>query len=569
MRARGCLALMTILLLLALAGSAHAVETKVAGSAPALSTSKPLAQDPNALIPPPRPYSTKPPGRRLSAAQVIRFAERSEDMRRTRRNHPGARIEIWMKGTDRWQVSLFAKVTKKDPRTELVQQQIWDRDGRILESYTGFQVAWTMARGYSGAFGRKVNSPWVWITLSVLFVVPFIDWRRPKRMLHLDLLVLSFFSVSLAFFNDAQIGTSVPLVYPPLVYLLLRMLLIGVRKARPPDPLKLLVPVSWLAIAVVFLLGFRVALNVTSSNVIDVGYAGVIGADRIGDGRGLYDSFPEDNAHGDTYGPANYLAYLPFEQVMPWSGRWDDLPAAHGAAIAFDLLACLLCFLIGWRIRGPGLGVVLAYCWAAFPFTFYALMTNANDALVAALVLAAIWAATSAPARGVFVAAAGLTKFAPLALAPLFSTHREPRRDGSPPRHWALTIPAFWMVFWLALLALFIPVLLDNDPGSFWRASIEFQAERGSPFSIWGLKVGDWGWLGTAQDLVKVGGVLLALGLAVIPRRRDAVGLAALSAVILIALQLGVTHWFYLYIPWFFPLVMIALLGRHAEPARA
>ena len=45
-------------------------------------------------------------------------------------------------------------------------------------------------------------------------------------------------------------------------------------------------------------------------------------------------------------------------------------------------------------------------------------------------------------------------------------------------------------------------------------------------------------------------------------------GLAALSAAILIALQLGVTHWFYLYIPWFFPLVMIALLGRLGPPVR-
>ena len=28
-------------------------------------------------------------------------------------------------------------------------------------------------------------------------------------------------------------------------------------------------------------------------------------------------------------------------------------------------------------------------------------------------------------------------------------------------------------------------------------------------------------------------------------------------------MQLGIDHWFYLYIPWFFPLVMIALLGAH------
>jgi hypothetical protein len=31
---------------------------------------------------------------------------------------------------------------------------------------------------------------------------------------------------------------------------------------------------------------------------------------------------------------------------------------------------------------------------------------------------------------------------------------------------------------------------------------------------------------------------------------------------VLIALQLGVTHWFYLYLVWFFPLVMLALLAE-------
>ena len=30
-----------------------------------------------------------------------------------------------------------------------------------------------------------------------------------------------------------------------------------------------------------------------------------------------------------------------------------------------------------------------------------------------------------------------------------------------------------------------------------------------------------------------------------------------------IGFELVLTHWFYLYIPWFFPLIMIALLGRY------
>ena len=55
--------------------------------------------------------------------------------------------------------------------------------------------------------------------------------------------------------------------------------------------------------------------------------------------------------------------------------------------------------------------------------------------------------------------------------------------------------------------------------------------------------------------------------LALVPRREDLVGLARGCAAILIGVQLAVEHWFYLYIPWFFPLVMVALLGRYAGPA--
>jgi hypothetical protein len=68
------------------------------------------------------------------------------------------------------------------------------------------------------------------------------------------------------------------------------------------------------------------------------------------------------------------------------------------------------------------------------------------------------------------------------------------------------------------------------------------------------------------QHLVQGAAVGLALIVAFVPRRRDVVTVAALGAAVLIALQLGVTHWFYLYIVWFFPLVMVAVLGFH--PAR-
>ena len=53
------------------------------------------------------------------------------------------------------------------------------------------------------------------------------------------------------------------------------------------------------------------------------------------------------------------------------------------------------------------------------------------------------------------------------------------------------------------------------------------------------------------------------------PRRRDIVTLAALAAAVLIAVQLGVTHWFYLYVVWFFPLVLVAMLGGERSPGGA
>jgi hypothetical protein len=324
------------------------------------------------------------------------------------------------------------------------------------------------------------------------------------------------------------------------------------------------VPAPWLAIGVVFLLGFRIALNVTDSNVIDVGYAGVIGAQRIVDGRPLYGSFPADNEHGDTYGPASYEAYVPFEQAFGWSGTWDDLPAAHAAAIFFDLLAVALLFWLGRRLRGPTLGIALAYAWVSYPFTLFALESNSNDTLVAALVLAALLAATytsnvTRAGRGALAALAGLTKFAPLALAPLLATHGLPE-IGRARRARAL---AFFAVgFAVAVAVASIPALAHDSPHEIYERTLAYQSNRGSPFSLWGL----YGWHG-AELIVELAAVGLALALAFLPRRPDVIGLAAACAAVVIAEQLGIEHWFYLYIPWFFPLVMVALLGRFSEPA--
>jgi hypothetical protein len=518
------------------------------------------ATDPNALATPPSP-SIPPPGHRLSARQVIAIADAIPKIRKAVKENPGSYPNAFTKGAVQWQVSYFSR-----DRREIGQVLIDDLTGEVREAWTGYQVPWTMARGYDGAFGRRVNAWYVWLPLCILFVAPFVPWRRRPSWLHLDLLVLLSFSVSLAFFNHARIGLSTPLVYPPLLYLLVRMLVVAKRGSRP-EPLRLLVPVSWLAVALVFLIGFRVGLNVTNSNVIDVGYSGVIGANKLVEGEPLYGTWPKDNAHGDTYGPVNYFAYVPFERLFGWSGSWDDLPAAHAAAVVFDLLTMGALFLLGRRIRGPSLGIVLAYLWAAFPFTLFVSTTNGNDALVSLLVLCTLLVVARPAARGALAALAGLTKFAPLALAPLFArtpVDAVPRGEYAP-RRGARSFLAYALAFVAMAAVAMLPVILEGNWRTFWDHTLGFQRDRGSPFSIWGL----WGGLDTAQTAVTLAAVLFAGALAFVPRRRTLIQTTALAAAVLIALQLSLTYWFYLYIVWFFPLVLVALIGRLGDPDAA
>jgi hypothetical protein len=118
------------------------------------------------------------------------------------------------------------------------------------------------------------------------------------------------------------------------------------------------------------------------------------------------------------------------------------------------------------------------------------------------------------------------------------------------------------VAFALTVVVTMLPVLLDDNLRAFWHDSIAYQADRTSPFSIWGL----WGGLSVEQHLFQGATVALAIAVMFVPSRRGLVEVAALGAAILIALQLGAGYWLYSYIVWFFPMVLIALFG--AFPAR-
>lgn len=560
-------------------GPAEAQSTTAARS----TTTEPRRRPPPTTAPTrvPGGFPASPDGYEISAKQALLAADLDQEIR-SRKRELGTRAreltaDFKAEPGPVWEVGYYRGGEK-------VNLVIVDGlTGQVRASWTGAAVSWPMARGKSGQFGHLLNSPWVWGPLAAIFLLGLWDFRRWRKWVHLDLLVLLSFGVSQAFFNAAEIGLSVPLAYPPLLYLLARMLWIGFRGRSRGSPraagegLRPSMP-TWLVTGfLIGLIALRLLANVADSGVIDVGYAGVVGADRISNAEPIYnDSFPDDNPHGDTYGPANYFAYVPFELALPWGGSWDDLPAAHAAAVFFDLATIIGLLRLGMvltprrrmaaggllrRLRaaiastGGRLGLLLAFAWVSYPYTAFATQSNSNDGLISALLVWSLVAFAGPLGRGVLLAAASLAKFAPLVLLPLYaagSTGFGLRRFSLRGRARPLACFAFGFAGFAALLLAYPAV----DPGlaQFYERTFGSQLGRESPFSIWGQT--DLEWL---QTIVKLAVVALGVALAFVPRQRSLVQIAALSAAMLIGVQLTLEHWFYLYIPWFFGALMVVL----------
>jgi hypothetical protein len=79
---------------------------------------------------------------------------------------------------------------------EIARGRVDDETKQVIEAWTGPQVAWSMARGYDGAFGGKeLNNPWVWLALSLVFFLGLADLRRWRSVRNLDLHVLLSFGL--------------------------------------------------------------------------------------------------------------------------------------------------------------------------------------------------------------------------------------------------------------------------------------------------------------------------------------------------------------------------------------
>ncbi len=416
-----------------------------------------------------------------------------------------------------------------------------------------------------------VSHFWVMLPFCGLFLLGLVDFEHVRRMLHLDLLVLLSFVIALGAWGQSRTWPML-FVYAPLVYLGARMGMIArVGRRDPASPAAALAPSlprSWLVVGIVVLAEVHIGWTFGAKVNTDVGPGSVRGAQQILHGRPLYGADKALTAnlgydpHYDTYGPVDYEAYVPFASMA------GSETAARLAALVFDLLTAALLFALGRQVRGPTMGVALAYAWLAFPFTLYTDGLGANDAMVAAALVGTLLLARSPVRRGTMAAVAAWTKLTPLALVPVLAGHNPSGQDRR------RQVLAFGVAFALASAVVFVPALAHGSVGTFMTRTFGFQLSRNPGYSIWerldsNAVVGSATWITTASSVAH--GLIIALtgGFAIallwMPKRQDVVGLAGACAAVLIAVLACDGYYSFTYILWFAPLVLVALLLDHGE----
>jgi len=313
-----------------------------------------------------------------------------------------------------------------------------------------------------------------------------------------------------------------------------------------------------LGLAVLVLLLVRIG-SVPAGDILDVGQASSLGAWRLLHGLRLYGAVSWPGPSGfriyrpDSYGPFAYYAYLPF------AASFRPAPAEVATllpAVCFDVLTLAGLYILGRRLGGRRLAQAFMFAYLLYPFPDISLMGETNDALIGALCVWAVVAAQRPVTRGLLLAAAALTKFLPALIAVQFLGVRRGRS------RYALTLA-------VSLAAMLAWPLVTCGPAAFLDSTFGYQLiERGG-----GVQFSIWTYLPhaalVARPLLAIALVLLALSPAVRPEMADARQHAALAAALLIGAQLLLGYWFYSYLTWFYPLLVIAVIRTRPEQEAA
>jgi hypothetical protein len=460
---------------------------------------------------------------------------------------------------------------------QLVAEAAVDRSAHIVS-----EKADTMPVPYGNWVAYQ---PAMLIGLCLLFVMmsAVTPWRRLRN---LDVIAALSFLPAVLLFQHRYLSASMLAAAPPMIYLLLRCGFVafgGELRAAPTRPLLVaLTPgldptrrVKWLRWLFVVVVLVFVMVGVGSPDAVDVLYAAMEGATRLIHGVLPYGHLPPGVIHGDTYPILTYVVYTPLALVAPVNTIWDSVNAGLALAVLAALIAAGAVFLTtaGRRRAGspraPELeeaGLRAALAWLAFPPLLITVSTGTTDPVLAAMLALAVLLWRRPALCSGLLAAAGWFKFAPFVIVPVALAPLRGKR----------LVGAVAAIALVSLPLLGLLVALGGAGGPIAMAhSMSYQFTRGSMQSVWGaVGIADAQPFGQGCVLGLIAGSVVWLrrhSHHAAERRR----MAALSAAILIGLQLSADYWAFLYLAWVMPLIGCSVLGESAvldgvaESARA
>ncbi len=452
--------------------------------------------------------------------------------------------------------------------------------------YAGDRIVVQAAVNRGGAVTQAINArdtrvpygdwiayqPALLIGLCALFVLMagVAPWRRVRN---LDLAAALSLVVPVLLFQHRYLDASVVAAVPGMAYLFLRCAFTALGPARASAPSRPLLAaitpridparrVWWLRLLLIGMALVFVMVGVSSPDVVDVLYAVMEGATNLIHGVLPYGHMPPGIIHGDTYPILSYALYAPVALIEPVSSEWSSVDAGLAVAVLAALIAAWAVFrvVVGARPRPRAprppeveeAGLRAALACLAFPPVLITASTGTTDVALAAMLALAVLLWRRPAAGAAMLALAGWFKLAPFALLAVFVAPLRGRRlVGALAAVAAVSLP---------LLGLLIAL---GGPGGLADMihAIAYQFSRGSLQSVWSvLRIESLQPVAQACVLGLIAGAMLKLRLE--PHlASDRARMAALTAAILIGLQLAADYWAFLYVVWIVPLLGTSLLA--------
>jgi Glycosyltransferase family 87 len=470
-------------------------------------------------------------------------------------------------------VSDWNRVSASPLDGELERVDFWNKSQIQVEVAVNTHREVVQEQNFSGErvpYGDWLAyQPALLIGLSVLFllVTAVVPWRR---MRNLDALAALSFVLPVVLFQHRYLDPSLIAAGPGLLYLAARCAWRGIGPGIEHAPSRPLVTalawragatgrVRWLRVALGVVALIFAMVGVSSPFAVDVAYAVMEGATALTHGVLPYGHMPPGILHADTYPILSYTLYTPLALVHPVRSEWDSVDGALAVAVAAALIAAGAALRAGAGPRGlrrtpeaeeAGLRAALAVL--AFPALLISASTGTTDVVLAAMLAIALLLWRRPAAAAAALAVAGWFKLAPFALVPVLLASQRGRRMAA----------ALGALAGVSALVLALVVVVGGIDGPAEMAhAVAYQFTRGSPQSIWSALGIEW-----AQPIAE-GAVLGLITAATVrlwqqPRlASDQRRVAAVSAAVLIGMQLAANYWSFLYVVWVVPLLSVSLLA--------